>query len=491
MVNVFEDEKKLNGPLEELDLALSGAIREILGRKEIVGKLNESLLMHTFGRISSPRVLLVGAGKRRNYCSDQLRMVAGTATRVLRKRNIRKLAFFIEDKIDPSEKSQTIAEGVTLALFEPDTHRTKKEEDKKEVEEVIVGVREGVKEEKIKTALEKGQIIGESVNWSRYLINEPANWATPSRMVEEARKVAQQGELEIEVIDESEAIKRGMGAFAGIAKGSEEPSFMVSLKYFGAGKEKPPIGLVGKGLTFDSGGISLKKDEKMHEMKYDMAGAAAVLGVFKAIGQLKPKINLVGLLPLTENLPSGKAIKPGDVVTALNGKTIEITNTDAEGRVVLADALVYAQEMGAKKLVDLATLTGAVIVALGRGYTGLFGRPQSWVDQLQYAARMTGEKMWQLPVPSEYKEAMRSDVADLDNIGSSGREGGAIKGALFLEEFVEEGVEWVHLDIAGTAWTDGESPYLSKGPTGVGVRTLVRLISDLEAQDGQSQKRKE
>ncbi|MCL5411701.1 MAG: leucyl aminopeptidase [Patescibacteria group bacterium] len=480
VINIFEGEKIAEG-LVALDQAMSGAINEAILSREITGKLNEYLLLPTFGKIPAKKVLLIGSGKKSEYCSDQLRMMSGTVARVAQKKNLKTIAFQISDQINPFEKSQVVTEGVVLALFDPKTHRTKEKEER-EIEELMI-ILPGVEDAaKVDQAINTGRIIAESTNWARFLTNEPANFTTPTRIVREAKELAEKYGFEIEVIDEKEALKKGMDAFAGIAKGSDEPSYMVVLKYLSSEKGQTTLGLVGKGLTFDSGGISIKPDEKMGEMKYDMAGAAAVLGIFKAVGELKPKINLIGVTPLTENLPSGKAVKPGDVLTAMNGKTIEISSTDAEGRVVLADALIYAQKLGAEKIVDLATLTGAITVALGRDFTGVFGRPQAWVDQFMSCAKMTSEKIWQLPLPLEYRKLIKSDIADVDNIGARGTGAGAIKGALFLEEFVDEDKDWVHLDIAGTAWMDNDSSFLEKGPTGVGIRTIIRLISEMEKQ---------
>jgi leucyl aminopeptidase len=302
-------------------------------------------------------------------------------------------------------------------------------------------------------------------------------------MVEEAKKLGKEYKFAIEIISEEEAKKRGFGAFAGIARGSEEPSFLVVLKYNGGGKQT--LGVVGKGITFDSGGISIKPSKGMHEMKMDMAGAAACLGVMKWVGETRPKSNVIAVLPLTENLPSGRAIKPGDVVKALNGKTIEVTNTDAEGRLVLADGLVYAQKLGATHLVDLATLTGAVSIALGNVADGVMGRPDSWIERIIKLGAETGELFWQLPTFNDYKELLKSDIADLSNSSGGGQPSavtgaGAIAGAMFLLEFVNEKIPFAHCDIAATAWQSGERPFIAKGPTGVGVRTLVKLIESLE-----------
>ncbi|HEX6043366.1 MAG TPA: leucyl aminopeptidase, partial [Pyrinomonadaceae bacterium] len=319
--------------------------------------------------------------------------------------------------------------------------------------------------------------IGEAINFTRDLANEPGAYMTPTDMAERAREIANEFGLSIDVLDEARMEQEGMGSLLSVARGSDQPAKLIILKYTPAGKAESDTGelltFVGKGVTFDSGGISLKPGENMELMKYDMTGGATVLGTMRAIAQLKPPIPILGVAPCTENLPSGKATKPGDVVKAMTGKTIEIINTDAEGRLILADAIAYAKKLGATKVIDMATLTGAVSIALGDVNAAVLGTDQELIDEIIDAGREVGEKFWQLPLDKEYSKQIKSDIADIKNVG--GRKAGTITAAAFLKEFAD-GLSWAHLDIAGTAWGDDAKPYRSKGPTGIAVRTLLRIV---------------
>ena len=462
---LFKGEKP-EGAIADLDKKISGSISEVIRLKEFKGKLYETTSIFTHGKIPAIRVLLVGAGKKSDFTPRVARNLAGTATRAAQKIGAKNLAFYLEKP----ETAEEVIEGVILGTFDPGLYKSKKENTVL-TELFIAGP---VDKEIIKHSVS----VSVAVNRTRELVQEPPNRLTPEKMMQEAKKIASEYKFDIEIIDEKEATKKGMGAFVGVAKGSEEPSYLVVLKYKGGGKET--LGIVGKGITFDTGGISLKSANKMKDMKADMAGAAACFGVMRVVGELRPKINVVMVCPLTENMPSGKALKPDDVIVAFNGKSIEITNTDAEGRLVLADALGYAEKLGAKKIVDLATLTGAVLVVFGNEATAIMGTPQTWVNTVVKASESAGERFWQLPMYPEYKRVLKSDIADVANAYKSHPEAGTIAGAIFLQEFVDEKTDWVHLDIAGTAWLDGETPFLTKGPTGVGVRTLVKLIESLE-----------
>ena len=329
----------------------------------------------------------------------------------------------------------------------------------------------------LNAAVERGRVIGEAANFTRTLVNEPANRMTPSILAQQAREMASRSGLEFQELQEDEIRNLKMGAFLAVAQGSDQPPRLLVLRYSPPdAPEAPVIGLIGKGITFDSGGISLKPSSNMHEMKTDMAGGATMLGVMQAIAQIKPKVRVIAVIPATENMPSGKACRPGDVVTSMSGKTIEILNTDAEGRLALADSLTYARQLGCNVLIDAATLTGAIVVALGNITTGVFGRDQEWVDRVVASGSETGERMWQMPVDDDYRDLFKSSIADLANTG--GRPGGSITAAMFVGEFAEE-TPWVHLDIAGTVWSNDEKPWLAKGPTGVPVRTLVHLLTHL------------
>jgi leucyl aminopeptidase len=336
---------------------------------------------------------------------------------------------------------------------------------------------------------DKGRIIGESVNFTRDLANEPGGYMTPTDMASRAQDIAGEFGLSIDVLDEDRMTQEGMGALLGVSAGSEQPAKLIILKYTprvasadGQGGDGTAnsdlLAFVGKGITFDSGGISLKPGENMELMKYDMTGGATVLGAMRAIAQLKPSIPVLGVVPCSENLPSGKATKPGDILRAMTGKTIEVINTDAEGRLVLADAIAYAKKLGAKRIVDMATLTGAVSIALGDVHTAILGTDQTLIDDVINAGKEVGEKFWQLPLDKEYTKQIKSDIADIKNVG--GRKAGTITAAAFLKEFADD-VAWAHLDIAGTAWGDDAKPYRSKGPTGIAVRTLLKLVKHYES----------
>jgi leucyl aminopeptidase len=326
---------------------------------------------------------------------------------------------------------------------------------------------------------ERGRVVGESVNFTRDLANEPGAYMTPTIMAERAQEIANEFGLEIDVLDQARMEEEGMGALLSVARGSDQPPKMMVLTYMPEGKQSIGDGedflaLVGKGITFDTGGISIKPSENMELMKYDMTGGATVLGVMRAVAQLKPSIPVLGVVPSTENMPSGKATKPGDVVRAMTGKTIEVINTDAEGRLILADAVSYAKKLGATRVIDMATLTGAVSIALGDVNTGILGTDQQLIDEVIESGREVGEKFWQLPLDKEYSKQIKSDIADIKNVG--GRKAGTITAAAFIKEFAD-GISWAHLDIAGTAWGDEAKPFRSKGPTGVAVRTLLNFVA--------------
>lgn len=479
VINIFEEAANFVGELGKIDKALGNILSEEVKASELKGKLYDTLLVHTHSKISPKKVLLVGSGKEKEFDNDKLSKIVGATFRSLNKKGNQSLAFFLCGSHDFQERISLGVEAVITASFDPAIYKSK-EEEKKEVGKVTF-VEATLKDpRKASVAIKRGELVGEAINWARHLVSEPANVLTPTKVVEEARKISRTYQLRMEVLDEKKAKAKGMGAFCAIARGSDESSYMLSLQYIPkSSKTKTVLGIVGKGVTFDSGGLSIKPSDKMEEMKMDMAGAAAVLAVMKIVGELKPSIEIISVTPLTENLPSGKSIKPGDVVRAMNGKNIEVVNTDAEGRVVLADALLWAQEKGATHIVDLATLTGAVIVALGHEVTGIMGNSEAWVKQVLDAASESGEKMWQLPTFDLYKDLLKSSIADYANVPSS-RQAGSIAGAMFLLEFIKEKAAWVHLDIAGTAWLEGEKPYLAKGPTGVGVKTLINLIKDIE-----------
>ena len=366
-------------------------------------------------------------------------------------------------------------EGAILGDYEPDRYKTEHLDEKKTVSSFAVAVPEAAPA--LEEALRQGRIVAESQNFARDLVSEPANRLTPAVLAERARQMAAEQGLECEVLYRERMEQLGMGALLGVAAGSEEPPALIVVRYrpSSAAPDAPHLGLVGKGITFDTGGISIKPSENMDKMKYDMAGGAAVLGAMRALAQLKPSIPVTALVPAVENMPSGRAQRPGDIVTTLSGKTVEVLNTDAEGRLILADAITYAKRLGCTHLVDAATLTGAIVVALGYVYVGAFASDDALLERVLAASKTSGEKMWRMPLDDDFKEVLKSAFADMPNIGN--RWGGAITAAMFLKEFADQ-TPWVHLDIAGTAWLEESKPFLAKGPSGTPVRTLIRLATD-------------
>jgi leucyl aminopeptidase len=459
IVPVFEGRKDARFGAE--DLFASG---------EIAGKPLELTLLHHPPGVRATRVLLAGAGKAEKFDAAGARRLAGAAVRHLKAKSVKKVAFVLDPEFAGDDFASAAVEGAVLGNFEPDRHKTG--DDKKSIDSFIVaGDTPG-----LEAAVGRGTILAEAQNFTRDLVNEPANLLTPLGMADAAAKMAGEFALECEVLDREAMQKLGMGSLLGVAIGSAEPPVLIVLRYRPANAQGGAhLGLVGKGVTFDTGGISIKPADGMEKMKYDMAGGAAMIGAMRAIAQLKPAIPVSAYIPCVENMPGSRAQRPGDIVTAMNGKTIEVINTDAEGRLILADALTYARRQGCTHLVDAATLTGAVVVALGHLNVGLFASEDGMRDRVMAAAKAEGERMWPLPLEDDYKDYMKSGFADIANVG--GRWGGAITAAIFLKEFAEE-TPWVHLDIAGTAWLDDSKPYLAKGPTGLPVRTLARLAME-------------
>ncbi len=471
VVGIFEGEKPDEGTLAELDKRIGGVLASLIETGEFSGKAGESAYVHNTGEMKSRRLLLLGAGKREDFTPDQVRRMAGTAARSLRGKKARNFAFLRRSQLAMGEAAQAATEGALLALFDPDKYHTS-DKTENHLETMILATTEGDVEE-LKRGVERGRVIAEATNFGREIINEPSNVMTPTALAQKAEDVAKDYGLELDVLDEARMRELGMGSLLGVAQGSAEPAKMIVLRYTPKSESDETIAIVGKGVTFDTGGISIKPSDGMEKMKYDMAGGATTLAAMRAVAQLKPSVNVIGIVPAVENMPGGRAQRPGDVVRAMTGKTIEVINTDAEGRLILADAVAYARRLGATKIVDLATLTGAVSIALGDVYVAILGNNQGWVDSVIAAGKKSGEKLWQLPLDKEYREQIKSEIADIKNVG--GRKAGTITGAYFIREFVED-TPWAHLDIAGTAWNDSNKPYLSVGPTGVCVRTLVNLV---------------
>jgi leucyl aminopeptidase len=449
------------------------AAGELYESKEFSGKPAEFALLHRPAGLKARRLLLAGGGEAAKFTPAVLRRTAGAALRHLKSKSAGDIALLLDAGFNTAECVSAAVEGAILGDYEPDALKSDKK-DVKVVDRFTVVVPGG--DAALEAARRRGEIIAESQNMARELVNEPANRMTPSTLAERARAMAAEQKLECEVLDQDRMKQLGMGSLLGVAMGSAEPPAMIVLRYkpAGPGPHNVHLGLVGKGVTFDSGGLSIKPADGMEKMKYDMAGGAAMIGAMRAIAQLAPPIPVTAIIPAVENMTGSRAQRPGDIVTSLSGKTIEVLNTDAEGRLILADALTYARRLGCTHLVDAATLTGAIVVALGHIYVGLFASDDGLRDKVMAAAEAEGEKMWQMPLDEEYKDYLKSAFADLPNIG--GRWGGAITAATFLKEFADS-TPWVHLDIAGTAWLDDAKPHLSKGPSGVGVRTLVRLAT--------------
>jgi leucyl aminopeptidase len=472
---VFEETEPVQGRIAEMDQSAGGLLRKLAKTGELTGKTLEFTLVHAPSGVKAARLLLVGAGKRDQYNSATLRKIAGAALRYLKSRSVKNFAFLVREGDSTEESAQVIAEGTLVADFESDKYKTDKKNDKN-IDSVSVAVYSDAERNAAEKGLAKGRIIAESQNFTRDLVNEPSNKLTPRILAEKAEAMAKSAGLSVEILDEKKIADLKMGALLSVAQGSVEPPRMIVITYSPPNPKPgaPVIGLVGKAVTFDTGGISIKPSDGMEKMKYDMAGGATMIGVMRALAALKPNVKVICVVPSTENMPGGRAQKPGDIQTAMSGKTIEVLNTDAEGRLILADGVHYAKQLGATHLIDAATLTGAIVVALAGINVGVFGSDQPFTDKLLASAKAAGEKMWQMPIDEEYREFIKGTVADIQNI-SSGKGGGAITGAMFIKEFTGD-TPWIHLDIAGTAWNDDAKPWLAKGPTGVALRTLVHLV---------------
>ena len=454
------------------DKAVQQAAAELISTGDVAGKMFEISWLHEPTGLKAKRLLLVGGGRAKNFSATELRKIAGAAVRALKPRKVRSLAFVAPEQIPAENAVKAIVEGAMVGDFDSDTYKS----DRKDQSVNSLTVVASGDQAKLQRALDEARIVGESQNFTRELVNEPSNRMTPMILAKRAQEMAKEVGLKCDVYGADKIKELKMGAFWGVAQGSDEPPALIVMRYEPAGApEKPVLGLVGKGITFDTGGISIKPADGMEKMKYDMAGGATMIGVMRAIALLKPKVKVIGIVCATENMPSGKAQKPGDIQTSMSGKTIEIINTDAEGRLVLADGLAYARQLGCTHLIDAATLTGAVVVALGYANAGVFASDDDMYEKFATAVSEAGEKMWRLPLGDEYLEMMRSSIADLQNTG--GRWGGASTAAAFLKEFAED-TPWIHLDIAGTAWMDDNKPWIAKGPSGIAVRSLIEFARE-------------
>ncbi len=476
---VFDKEARIEGVTAEMDAATGGRLKGLADAGELTGKALEMTLLHQPPGVAAKRLLIVGAGKAEKFTLADLRRLTGAALRHLKSRGVKHLAFVARETHRDAAAAQAVAEGLLLAQFDPDKYKTDTRDDKNE-KKIQTAVLNGF-DAAAEAGIERGRIVAESQNFTRELVNEPSNRLTPAMLADRAAAMAREAGLSVEVLDEKKIESLKMGALLSVARGSAEPPRMIVISYTPAAPPKTGavIGLVGKAVTFDTGGISIKPSDGMEKMKYDMAGGATMIGVMRALARLKPAVKVIAVVPATENMPGGRAQKPGDIQTAMSGKTIEVMNTDAEGRLILADGIAYARKLGCTHLVDAATLTGAIVVALSNVNVGVFGSEQRFTDRLLASARACGEKMWQMPVDDDYREMIKGHMADIQNVGS-GKGGGAITAAMFLKEFAED-TPWIHLDIAGTAWLDDNKPWMAKGASGVAVRTLVDFVMNFDS----------
>jgi leucyl aminopeptidase len=482
VLSYFEGSEHLEGDLAAVDGILGGAMSQLVNQGEIKGKLKEITLLYSLGRLPSSRVVILGLGKKAEISPEKIRVAVAEVCKFLRQKNVEKIDSVVlgleTGGFAVEVLGQAMAEGALLGTYTFRKYITKNAE-RKDIKEFRIVSSDAGNIAALEKGCWKGKINAEAVTLVRNMVNEPSNMLTPSDMAEIAGQLAIKHNLKIQVLERDEMRTQGMGGLLGVSQGSQQPPKFIVLTYKGKDNDEIDIALVGKGITFDSGGISIKPSENMGDMKGDMAGGASVMGAISAIAQYKPEINVVAIIPATENMLSGTALKPGDVITFMNGKTAEIISTDAEGRLILADALSYACKMRSRRMIDVATLTGACSVALGNVCTGAFSNNQQLADQVIAAGRDAGECIWQMPMNEEYKEQNQSHVADIKNTG--GRLGGAITAACFLGEFVES-IPWVHLDIAGTSMLEKDRGYQIRGATGVMVRTMINLVLSLVEQ---------
>jgi leucyl aminopeptidase len=472
--------------------AVSKATVRVMASGEFKATLGETLLLHTPGGLKAERLLLIGLGKAKTLSADEIRKGAGTAVRAAKPLGLREIVIsFPEDNALSDEHSdalpyrlmsRALVEGAEVGEIDYDTYKSDRQDRSVQKLTILSRQMEKLAGTEIQEGFNEGLIVAAAQNFTRSLVNEPGNILTPT--VLGGRTAAMCGEigLKCEVHSTDKLLELKMGAFYAVTRGSAQPPALIVMTYEPAGgvaKDAPVLGLVGKGITFDSGGISIKPAEGMQKMKYDMAGAGAMIGAMRAIAQLKPKVKVIGVVCSAENMPDGNAFKPGDVVTAMSGKAIEIVNTDAEGRLVLADGLHYAKTLGCTHLINAATLTGACVVALGMLNAGLFSNDDATCEKFQAALKVSGEKFWRLPCTDDYKDQIKSQIADIMNTGKN-RWGGATSAAMFLKEFAGE-TPWVHLDIAGCAWNEESKPWLPYGPTGIAVRSIVEWVRSYSA----------
>ncbi|MCH8293199.1 leucyl aminopeptidase [Candidatus Poribacteria bacterium] len=474
VVGIFEGGESPSGTFQAVDEAMGGAVQTLLDLGDFKGELKQTSILYTKGAIASPRLALAGLGKLEDFDLESARQAAGKIAQQLLDLGVKSLAIPLPSEASPDAIQATV-ESSTLAVYQFNQHKTEDLDELKELESITFLVENEASKSVAEKAATLGETIANGTTLARDLSNQPPNHLTPILLAEKAQAVAEATGLKCEIFDQEQLKEKGFRTLLGVSQGSQEEPRFIILEHVPEGEEKDTVVFVGKGVTFDSGGLSLKSGSGMMDMKHDMSGAAAVLGAMQVIGHLKPDLHVVGLIAATENLPSATAQRPGDVVKSYGGKTIEILNTDAEGRLILADALGYAANYNPKAVIDLATLTGAVITALGHFACGMLGTDEDLMEKIKAAAKKTHERVWQLPLWDDYDEGLKSKVADVKNIGDG--TAGTIAGAAFLKKFAED-YPWVHLDIAGTAWDVKGSSYIPTGATGYGVRLLVQLVQD-------------
>lgn len=495
VIPLFEGDLGETAPavLADADKALEGKLRAAANQEGFKGKVDQTLVLHTLGKLPTERVVLLGLGPRAKFNPEVLRLAAGRAAKTAQKLKATDLTFNVPDTAAAVELVRAITEGLLLGVYKFDRYKTGTKDEKKApaLGEVRLAVQGVSRSRVLDAAVELGRRVAEATNWARDLVNEPPNVVHPERLAQAAQEVSKEAGLKVTIGGRREIERLSMGMFLGVAQGSAHEPKLIHLSYVPKNPKdarRAPLALVGKAITFDSGGLSLKPADAMIDMKTDMAGSAAVLGAMRVIGELKPPFPVHAFIGACENMPSGTAYRPGDILTSRLGKTVEITNTDAEGRLVLGDILTWACEHKPAAVIDLATLTGACVIALGNYIVGTFGDHDATVEDVLKAAKAAGEELWRMPVAEQQKDALRSEVADMKNSGE--RWGGAINAALFLKEFVGD-TPWVHLDIAGPSTSPKERGYFNKGATGVGVRTLVELVRQRTASPERPEERPE
>lgn len=482
IVFAFEgDPPELAAETQALDMAMGHKIASLISDGEIRGKFGDITVIHNFDHGTVKKVMVIGAGKKNELCCDKIRQLAALASQHCRKCRALKVVIplagvAVQPQFDRTDVSQALVEGALLGLYTFGSYKSRQDELPGSLEELIVVENDAASIDLVGKGIHKARIFAEATNFARDLVNHPGNFMTPNILADRATYVAENCGLKIFILERSDMEREGMGALLAVAQGSKEHPKLIIMQYI-CDPQAETVAFVGKGITFDSGGISIKPSEGMGEMKNDMAGGAAVIGAMLAIGKLRPRVNIIGIIPATENMPGGNALKPGDIITSMAAKTIEIVTTDAEGRLILADAITYARHLGVNKIIDVATLTGACAVALGTVASGIISNDQAWCRTVLHAAAQAGERMWALPSYPDYKEQIKGVLADLKNSG--GRHAGAITAGIFLSEFAED-TPWVHIDIAGTATKAKPQGYYVKGATGVAVRTLAQLALNLE-----------